>query len=939
MLDINPTLLIGLGGSGREILLRIRRRFIEAGFFEPPAWISFLWIDTAASSESARSVLLPDGHEQPLDHLASRTFLRDHEFCDLGISQTDLATILDPNNADRNKHIFEWLDPSSLPPIDAHGLTLGARKCPQLARLALFARAPHVIKKIGGALRSLHQSKIIANLESALTRAVMPRPAGGEQFEVYNECQTIVLGSLAGGTGAGICVDVAAILKSARTLFQFETRMAVWGHFLLPDIFIHDPNISNKSGLDPLNMRANSRAALEAIERVALPRSSAFKGTWLFSDAPDRAPEIPAPLYDAAVLYDGSHSDAAALNYAGATAQIAHLIFNEVRIKPAGIPGLPVYGWMTSRHKILGTHRELTGTGTDTKTFEKIPPYSMRFAACGYARATLEVPRLRFMAALTLAAQAMQNWLGDPEARSGFDQLVKTVPPGTRSENLKLCILSRLEQEFSTRVAVENRRWRDALPDDNPCMAIATLRNSIAISDRPDFFESYFRLADKWPVSWKPDELGERLLRYYFTGSAPRIRTILRELAEMPPLDDWNPKGIETPYSRPGGIWAVDYVLSPSSDNPSRTILEAALSKCVTQLAKKAVAYASHNAQSREALQMMSARYGKLIDECKRSKNQFWTRKTTLDRLEQDRMSSYFELQAATLKWLENVQKQKVCEALKYGFESMARRTGPIQAALSSWRNRIQSIRSLLLKLLDNPTANDSNPQFGVKQILAQFRQQKADASTLHLRADLQQDTVKLAAEILAAYTGSMSALNESVAAIQDGMRAVWRELLFDPNGTNTGLPPHCIDNIMDLTDHAAFERMPFAEQIDYMAALGLAQKGAQDLLKKSTIRDALLRDTSLGKNLDSLSACRLTRRTKPRRNPTGLGIDSDSADFKERALFMGPQDAKPNADFLSAGSPYQYEAVCLRFDYFFPLPSLACWTTTDPSAPAAPKG
>lgn len=902
MLDVNPTLLIGLGGSGKETLLRIRQRFFEAGFAEQPAWISYLWIDTAVEAEKDRNITQKHGEEQPFDHVATRTVLTENEMCDIGMTAAEIDAFRDPEVCERYKNI---IDANVLAAL-RHGGLLDAKPTPALARLALFTHAEMVCKKIGAALHRLAQSTVIANIEAALSCGAMPRPANGELFEVYNECQAFIVGSFAGAAGSGICADVAAMLKSARGLFQFDTRVAVWGHFLLPRAFVRTPRNKRDTGADAFRLSENAGAALQNIERLSSGKS-ALKASWLHPERPEHAPDVSAPLFDSIALYDGFSPSGAHFTHAAESfTLVAHVLYGETRIKPSHIPGLPVYGWVASRHALLGLHPEA------------------RFAAIGFARITCEVPRLRLMAALTIAQKALQAWMGEPIPRFKLDPKVPQTRTEALSEALRECIESRLEQEFSQFVTKGRARWRDVLPAESPCSDLQALRQSKAVTDDPEFFRKYLALADAWPVEWKPEALGERLLSYYFTGAVPRVSRLFRALVDSPPLEGWDYSSVDDTYERPGGLWALDYALDLSLEGNRKTVVETAISKCVSRLTKKTLALARHNTQAREKLVIMVDDYANVLDSHMRAKTQFFARSATRNKLAAEKLERYFELQRALVTWLENVEKQKVCEALMCGYEAMLRQSPKIAAVLNSWRKRVRTIRNLLLKLQQNPDATRANGEYGLAQILAQFRALKPDASTLQLRLDVQQDARLLDTEILAAYDNSAPALNDDVLAIQGGMLAAWRDLLFNLGGDNRALPRKALNYLVDLPKFEAFERLPFAKQIDALTRLGLAQKGSRDVLKNAHVGDAFPEIKQALDNLETMSQCRVELKT-PRAGRSIESIsDADLADVREHVMLVAPAGIPPLKSMQGAESNDPHEALCFRYEYFVPLNAIA---------------
>ena len=123
--QIAPTLVIGLGGTGKEILLRIRKRFYErfgeVGF----PLIAYLWVDT-----DMRNL---DLEQQKYDYLMERVSFQPEEKFDAQVSGGNFVAYF----RDRESHpnIFSWLDPS----LEAYGQVVdGAGQKRPFGRLGFF---------------------------------------------------------------------------------------------------------------------------------------------------------------------------------------------------------------------------------------------------------------------------------------------------------------------------------------------------------------------------------------------------------------------------------------------------------------------------------------------------------------------------------------------------------------------------------------------------------------------------------------------------------------------------------------------------------------------------------------------------------------------------------------------------------------------------------
>src|SRR5437016_1822211 len=72
---IEPTIFVGLGGTGKETLLRIRRRFFEKfGVIGYPI-LGYLWIDTDMQNQNLDGQMLDD-------HIAEEVRFRAEEYID-----------------------------------------------------------------------------------------------------------------------------------------------------------------------------------------------------------------------------------------------------------------------------------------------------------------------------------------------------------------------------------------------------------------------------------------------------------------------------------------------------------------------------------------------------------------------------------------------------------------------------------------------------------------------------------------------------------------------------------------------------------------------------------------------------------------------------------------------------------------------------------------
>lgn len=215
-----PTVVIGLGGTGHSSVLKLKKRFIDAYGAVPPI-IRFLSIDTTENSQwsertsSNGSVMLEPNEQYVLQVINPGALV-----------------------SGANEHIDEWW-PKDIP-ISA--IVAGAGQVRARGRLALFAKSSEVFARIRNAIDDVQNIK---NTRQMYADQFLVSERGG--LEIY------LVGSLAGGTGSGIFLDIAFISRS-----MVDTLSNVTGVFVLPRLF------SNLPGTQLV--KPNAYGALKEIE-------------------------------------------------------------------------------------------------------------------------------------------------------------------------------------------------------------------------------------------------------------------------------------------------------------------------------------------------------------------------------------------------------------------------------------------------------------------------------------------------------------------------------------------------------------------------------------------------------------------------------------------------------------------------------------------------
>jgi len=260
--QFRPSLIIGLGGTGKEVVLNLKERFARS-FDQSLSLVRFLVADTTLATED-RS--LAAGEE--------RIQLAPQEFYYLG--NVEANEIVDNLNKPGFESIKLWF-PARLRPgmIDR-----GAAMTRAIGRLALFWHATGVSGAINAAV---HELMRIANI-----------PLGGGALAAAQEwgINVFLVTSVCGGTGSGIFLDVAYMVRDTLRQVGLLDVSKVTGTLVMPGAF---PRASDQE-----NLQANAYAALKELDYFM--ETAEFRCT--YSDTPPYVVEIHRRPFDLCYLID-----------------------------------------------------------------------------------------------------------------------------------------------------------------------------------------------------------------------------------------------------------------------------------------------------------------------------------------------------------------------------------------------------------------------------------------------------------------------------------------------------------------------------------------------------------------------------------------------------------------------------------------------------------
>ena len=202
-MQLRPTLVIGIGGTGQKVLVQLKARFLRNyGMIPPP--IEFLCFDTDQAEEQVQL----DGQ--------SISLTRPTEMINIGGVQ--VANIL--RRLDINPTISTWLsEDKDHRAINTQALTQGAKQVRPLGRISFFYHVVNIFDKLKASVGRLGGLKLKGKKEGAL---------GINVFIVSSVC---------GGTGSSCMIDMAYLVRHVMQGRGIETQCKINGVFALPSVF------------------------------------------------------------------------------------------------------------------------------------------------------------------------------------------------------------------------------------------------------------------------------------------------------------------------------------------------------------------------------------------------------------------------------------------------------------------------------------------------------------------------------------------------------------------------------------------------------------------------------------------------------------------------------------------------------------------------------
>ena len=256
---VRPAVVIGLGGTGQWVLTYLKKELLEINGGEMPSNVKLLSFDTMSEADVHTSGVGGNSLEEDVA-IGNVKLITGEEFIPLSGNYKDIGREI---GQDKHKHLGSWFD-APFYRDKAMGnlwdLGTGAGQVRQFGRLGFFMKV---------------DKEIWPRVSKAYTE-VKKQISEGKELEV------LIVASFAGGTGAGMFIDMGVIARALSHLVN--DSLIIRGFFVLPRAF----GVEGKLGNMENHMKARSFAAWRELNRfVTMGADFGMKSITYQPDSPN----------------------------------------------------------------------------------------------------------------------------------------------------------------------------------------------------------------------------------------------------------------------------------------------------------------------------------------------------------------------------------------------------------------------------------------------------------------------------------------------------------------------------------------------------------------------------------------------------------------------------------------------------------------------------
>jgi len=401
---IRPTLYIGLGGTGKEVLLRLRRRFYERFRIGVPPCTRFLWMDTDTRDLDARG--------EALDAALSAVAFEESEKVPLLSGTVGEAASDIFQNRQKWTYIHNWLYEE----VERYGREIanGAGGVRAVGRLMFMANFANIESAVKHAIMELREAETLVKTQNFYR----DHGLGEADMDPTGLPMVCVVSSVAGGTGAGTVLDLTFLLRHLEGTVQGLAGIATY--IFLPNVYYSDAN----SGERAARSYGNAYAALKELDHFCLRivREGAEQGGGVGIDFDvtwqDKRPlRVMGPPVSVTYLLEMRNTAGITLapdNRRELFSMLSESLYLDL------LPGSFASAKRSDYSNIVQSLAGPAGVNSETGGVKLPQTFSRRFATCGLSK--IEVPQDMIRAAC--AAQLGADIVGSYILRELADQNV-----------------------------------------------------------------------------------------------------------------------------------------------------------------------------------------------------------------------------------------------------------------------------------------------------------------------------------------------------------------------------------------------------------------------------------------------------------------------------------------------------------------------------------